>query len=296
MDTVSAPKRNPLNTPDPKPRPPFTYCLNTSTVQGQKLSLVEEVDLAAKAGYGAIEPWIGEIERYRDGGGSLADLRKRIADAGLRVAGAIGFAKWVVDDAAERAAGLEHMRRDMDLVAQIGGTHIAAPPVGHQDKPGLDLRAAGERYAAVLAVGRQAGVTPMLEVWGFSKSLSRLSEALFVAAEARDPDACLLLDTYHLHRGGSGFDALALVAGHKLPVFHVNDFPASIAADKITDADRVYPGDGAAPYPQLVDTFTRIGARLTLSLELFNKTYWAQDALTVAKTGLAKLRQAVEAK
>ncbi|HLL90133.1 MAG TPA: hypothetical protein VK324_12600, partial [Tepidisphaeraceae bacterium] len=124
MDAVTAPKRNPLDTPDPKPRPPFTYCLNTSTVQGQKLSLVEEVDLAAKAGYGAIEPWIGEIEKYRDGGGSVADLRNRITDAGLRVAGAIGFAKWVVDDVTERAAGLEHMRRDMDLLAQIGGTHI----------------------------------------------------------------------------------------------------------------------------------------------------------------------------
>ena len=30
---------------------PFGYCLNTSTIRGQKLPLVEEIEIAAKAGY-----------------------------------------------------------------------------------------------------------------------------------------------------------------------------------------------------------------------------------------------------
>ena len=30
-----------------------------------------------------------------------------------------------------------------------------------------------------------------------------------------------------------------------------------------------------------------------LSLELFNREYWTQDALTVARTGLEKMRAAV---
>src|SRR3954465_4608097 len=57
----------------------FHYCFNTSTIRGQKLSLVEEIDIAAKAGYQAIEPWINEIEAYVHSGGSLPDLKKRIA-------------------------------------------------------------------------------------------------------------------------------------------------------------------------------------------------------------------------
>ena len=64
---------------------PFCYCLNTGTIRGQKLSIVEEVEIAAKAGYQAIEPWIGELDDYAKQGGSLPDLRKRIADAGLTV-------------------------------------------------------------------------------------------------------------------------------------------------------------------------------------------------------------------
>ena len=76
----------------PKPR----YCLNTSTIRGQKLSLVEEVDIASRAGYDGIEPWIREIDEYTKGGGSLKDLHKRIEDAGLTVDSAIGFAAWIV--------------------------------------------------------------------------------------------------------------------------------------------------------------------------------------------------------
>src|SRR3712207_5849959 len=64
---------------------PFGYCLNTSTIRGQQLGIVQEVEIAAKAGYDAIEPWTRELDEYVQGGGSLKDLRKRIADAGLRV-------------------------------------------------------------------------------------------------------------------------------------------------------------------------------------------------------------------
>src|SRR5438309_7161183 len=67
----------------------FRYCLNTSTLMGQKLPISQVVDIAAKAGYDAIEPWIRELDEHVKGGGSLDDLRKRIADRGLAVESAI---------------------------------------------------------------------------------------------------------------------------------------------------------------------------------------------------------------
>jgi len=145
----------------------FTYCLNTSTVQGQKLSLPQLIDLTADAGYGAIEPWIGEIEAYVAAGGTLADLRKRIEDRGLKMASAIGFAPWIIDDAAERKKGLEHARKDFELVAALGGGLIAAPPVGRHELPDLNLFAAAERYAALFDVGH----------WGASAAQRRAQTA-----------------------------------------------------------------------------------------------------------------------
>ena len=46
----------------PNVPPRVKYCLNMSTIRGHKLSITEEVDIAAEAGYRAIEPWIGKID------------------------------------------------------------------------------------------------------------------------------------------------------------------------------------------------------------------------------------------
>ncbi len=272
---------------------PFGYCFNTSTIREQKLGIVKVIEIAAKAGYRGIEPWINEIDEYVKEGGSLKDLAKRIADLGLSVESAIGFARWIVDDDAERAQGLEEAKRTMDLVAQLGGTRIAAPPAGATDKPPLDLLQAAERYRKLLELGAKLGVAPQLEVWGFSKNLSRLGESALVAIESGHPQACLLLDVYHLYKGGSGFEGLKLLGGRGLHVFHVNDYPAEPARDKISDADRVYPGDGVAPLDQIFRDLRDAGFRGMLSLELFNRSYWKQDPLLVARTGLEKTRAAV---
>jgi len=272
------------------PPAPLRYCLNTGTIRGQKLSLPEQVAVTAQAGYSGIEPWLGDVQQYVEKGGSLADLRKRIADLGLTVESAIGFPAWCVDDDAMRAQGLEQMKRDMDLVRQLGGRRIAAPPAGANATAGLDLRAIGQRYRQALELGREMGVVPQLEIWGSSKTLSRVSEAVFVAVEAAHPDACLLLDAYHIYKGGSDFGGLRLLCGAAMHVFHINDYPADPPRAEVTDAHRVYPGDGVAPLREMLRSLRATGFRGALSLELFNREYWKQDALTVARTGLEKIK------
>lgn len=273
--------------------PDFRYCLNTSTIRGQQLGIVEEIRIAGAAGYDGIEPWIRSISQFVEGGGKLSELRQRISDAGLTVDSAIGFAQWIVDDPQKRRMGLEEAKRDMDMLREIGGTRIAAPPSGANQGPRIDLLTVTERYRALLELGEQTGVVPQLEVWGFSANLSRLGETLFVCAEADHPQACLLPDVYHLFKGGSGFSGLQLLSDTAVHVFHVNDYPASPAREQISDADRVYPGDGIAPLSRILNHVGGNGRQVTLSLELFNRSYWEQDAKLVAQTGLEKMKASV---
>src|SRR6266851_3215359 len=273
---------------------PFSYCLNTSTIEGQKLSIVEKVEIAAKAGYQAIEPWIRELDQHVKDGGKLNDLGKRIKDSGLTVPSAIGFAEWIVDDDSRRKKGMEQAKRDMDLVQQIGGKRLAAPPAGAIQQTDLNLLKAAERYRALLDIGDQMGLAIELELWGFSKALSRLGEVAFVAIESGHPKACILLDIYHLYKGGSDFHGLRFLSGSILPVIHFNDYPATPPRASITDAQRVYPGDGVAPLKDIVRDLRANGFRGFLSLELFNRDYWKQDPLQVARTGLEKMKAAVK--
>lgn len=277
------------------PAEPFGYCLNTSTLRGQNLPLTEEIDIAAKVGFKAIEPWLSEIDKHAKAG-PLDDLRKRLTDAGLAVPSAIGFAAWIVDDDERRARGLEQMKRDMDSVAQIGGIRIAAPPVGANGPKDAspDLPKIAERYRAILDIGKQLGVTPQVELWGSSKTLSRLSEAVYVAVESGDPHACMLLDIYHLYKGGSDFNSLKLLSGSALGVLHTNDYPESPGRADINDSFRVYPGDGIAPLGELFRTLRDIHFRGYLSVELFNKEYWKQSPLKVAQAAIDKTRAAVQ--
>ena len=272
----------------------FSYCLNTSTISGQKVGFLKEFEIVSKAGYDGIEIWIRDLQKYLDEGGNLKDLKKYIKDLGLKVENAIGFAQWIVDDETIRKAGIEQLKMEMDLLAQIGCKRIAAPPAGAYDKPFADLFEIGNRYRKILELGDETGVTPILEFWGASASLYHISQAMFVATAANHPKACILPDVYHMFRGGSGFESLKQISGKAIELFHFNDFVADIPRDKQKDSDRVYPGDGAAPYKQIITDLYNSGGEKVLSLELFNEDYWKKDAVEVANSGLIKMKKLVE--
>jgi sugar phosphate isomerase/epimerase len=281
---------------DDGPRRPagaIGYCLNTSTLRGQNLSLAEEVKIADEVGYDALEPWIRELDEHVKAGGSLEALGREIRDRGLTVESAIGFFEWAVEDDARRRKALDEARRNMEIVRALGGKRLAAPPTGLTNTTGVDLLRVAERYRALLELGDQFGVVPEVELWGGSKTLNRLGEAALVAVESGHPRACILPDVYHLYKGGSSFQGLSLLDGDAIHVFHMNDYPADPPRGTISDADRVYPGDGIAPLAELVRLLQAIGFRGYFSLELFNRGYWKQDARTVARTGLEKMRAVV---
>jgi sugar phosphate isomerase/epimerase len=183
----------------------------------------------------------------------------------------------------------------MDIVAQIGGKRVAAPAIGANKAtdPLIDLHKIAERYRAVLELGDKMGIQPLVELWGPSKNLHKLGDVAFVAIEASHPKASMLLDFYHLHKGGSDFVGLDQLNGASLHVIHANDYPDKPRED-LTDAQRVYPGDGVAPFADIFRSLKNIGFRGYLSLELFNRDYWKLSPLKVAQTGLNKMREVVK--
>jgi 2-keto-myo-inositol isomerase len=283
---------DPANPPAQVVAPPFRYCLNTATIRGHKLGIVKEVEVAAQAGYDGIEPWADSLADYVKNGGSLPELKKRIGGSGLTVEGMIGFPEWLADDDARRAKGLERAKREMGMVAEIGGRRFAAPPAGATGLPKLELAVAAERYRALLETGEALGVVPQLEIWGFSKNLGRLSECIAVAMETGHRNACVLADVFHMYKGGSDIEGIRLLGPEAIRVLHMNDYPAEPPREKIDDSYRLYPGDGVAPLGRLLQLLSRTGGRKVLSLELFNRRFWSEDPLAISKAGLAKMKAA----
>jgi sugar phosphate isomerase/epimerase len=270
---------------------PFGYCLNTSTIRGNKLDIVGVIAAASKAGFHALEPWMMEIDAYTASGGTLKDLGTRIADAGLTVEGAIAFNGFLDDDDARRAASMERLKVDMDKVAQIGGTRIAVPP--GNSKSAVSLDKAGEYYRAALEMGETMRVQPLLELWGTHPILGPLSHGIYVTVAAGRADASLLLDVFHLYKSGTPFAALKQINGASLHIMHLNDYPQAADRATLNDGSRIYPGDGVAPFREILRTLRDGGFRGYLSLELFNKEYWAKSADENLKTAMEKIRATV---
>jgi 2-keto-myo-inositol isomerase len=265
------------------------FSLNTSTISGQKLGIEKYIDIAARAGYECIEPWIADLKAYVDKGGSLRTLKKLLDDSKVRPINAIGFAPWMTDDDDQRKAGFTQMREEMEIMAALGCPRIAAPAAGVRTSP--DLFKVGERYRELLDLGRQTGVRPQLEIWGASV-FHHMGQAMMAIAVANDPEVRILPDVYHLFRGNSGFENLKMLDGNMIEIFHMNDYPGNIPREQMEDKDRIYPGDGVAPLSQIIADLKQMEGEKILSLELFNREYWKQDPLTVAKTGLEKMKAA----
>jgi sugar phosphate isomerase/epimerase len=279
----------------PKARRLYTYCLNMSTIHGQNLGFMKELEAAAAAGFRSVEIWMDTLQQYLQNGGTIAEVKKRLGDLGLKVEDCISFNEWIVDDAQRREKGIDGMKKDMSLLAELGCHRMAATGKGTTatDVPDKDVIA--DRYHTILEIGAGFGIVPQLEMWGFQRNLQDVADVIYIAMKSRHASARVLLDVFHLYRGNTSIETLNLIAPDAVEMFHMNDIPPGYDWHTIADADRIYPGDGIAPIKQTLAVLLKDRTTpLVLSTELFNKAYYKLDALTVAKTSLAKMKTIVE--
>lgn len=271
----------------------FKYCLNTSTIRNENTSVMDAIDIAAHAGYDGIEPWVKEIDTWVEQGGSLSDLRAKASDRGIQIVNLIAFPEWAVPEDEKRAAGVEEAKRCFEMADALDCTFVAAPPFGIHTRK-VDLFEVAKRYGELIDAVSGYQAKPILEFWGIAKTLGTLGEVLMVAAECGRPNQVILADVFHMYKGSGHFCGLEHLGPEKLGLVHVNDYPEFPGRDTVTDADRVYPGDGLAPWPELVAALNHVGYEGMLSVELFNETYWAKGSVVSAEEGLAKLKACVE--
>lgn len=273
---------------------PFRISLNVSTISGFKLPVQQQIELCADAGFDGVELWTRDVEAYVAQGGSYEELGRLLKASGLLLENMIGFASWCADDPVKREEGLKQMRHDMEMTARLGGRFIAAPVQGVSVFEKACISEYASRYKAILDIGDEMGVTPILELWG-AGVLNQLSDTVAIAVATGHPKASMLLDFYHLYRGGNDFESLRLINGSALPVFHINDYPLQPARTELKDSDRVFPGDGGCPFKEVLPLLYESGFRGGLSVELFNKRYWeTMDAKTILGMSYEKTAQVVD--
>ncbi len=96
----------------------------------------------------------------------------------------------------------------------------------------------------------------------------------------------LVIDTFHFYAGNSTFEAIDALDPKKLFIFHIND-AENLPKENLTDAHRLYPGEGILPIREIKERFDRIGYDRMVSIEIFRPEYWDENPFDVAKKAKA---------
>lgn len=268
---------------------PWPICLDTATIR--PASLHEKINIAAKAGYDAIEPWDRELEEFEAKGGSLKDLGKQIKDLGLLVPSVIGLWNALPPTQQLWDASLKDSRRRMKMAADIGAQHIQTIPdtVGKN----YDPQWVAARYRDIIEIGlNEFNMHPALVFVKFFP-LKTMGQASAIALDANHPKAKIILDVFHMHISGGGFEGLTLLRGDMIAIFQFNDAPASPALQDLKDEHRVYPGDGILPLTKILKDLKATAFKGCVSLEMYNPNYWKENLQQVAETGLRKTLEVI---
>jgi sugar phosphate isomerase/epimerase len=266
----------------------FTLCLNTSTIKPQPM--LEKIRLAAEAGFAGVELWINDVYEYVGRGGEVRDVERALADHGLIVPCAIAVRQWGEAGEAEYPLMLEEVKRRMELAARLGSPYVVATP----PREPCDLGQISRRYRDLLRIGRQAGVKPTMEYIGFFHSVRHLRQAWQIVREADDPDATLLLDSFHSWNAGATLDELSAIPVERIAHYHIDDADPDKPAGTQTDPDRVMLGDGPIDLRGEIAVLRQKGYRGTVSLELFNRDLWEKDPREVLKLGIERMHELLD--
>jgi len=260
----------------------YQLCFNTSTIR--PAGLMDKIRAVSEAGWEAIELWLDDVQEHCRAGGTVADVRKALRDAGLALPSVIALKFWSGTEGAEHVAAMDEVKRRFALTAELGAPSIVVTPT-RETEP---IAETGRRYAELLALGDQFRVKPAFEFIGFFEQYNNIPIALEAMAAAGRDDSTMVADAFHIFRGEGEMADLRLVPGERIAIVHIDDAPGAPDPRAQMDNDRVMPGDGVIDLPEMFNLLREQRYHGPVSLELFSETYWARDPFEVAKEGLAK--------
>ena len=251
----------------------WPVCLDTATLSG-KISLEEKVELAAKAGFDAIEPWDKELKKHVESGKSLKDLNKKIKDLGMFVPSVIGLWGALAPDKETFNKEIDDHKQRMEMVSDIGAEHVQVIPKFGKEEA-LNHDNAAWAYSQVCKMAKDYNLTPAIIFLNFVKGLERLNDAADIALRSGEKRAQIIPDTYHMFLANSPANALRHLDKNFIAIFQFADAGHEVQpSNKFgLDGKRVLPGDGKLPLVDYLKPLKEIGYEGCISLELYNKDY-----------------------
>jgi len=250
--------------------------------------LVTDIKAASAAGFELLEIWARKLREYLKTN-TPADLKKLLAENNLAPY-SINSIEHVTFRTPEDYEKIRAECEELSAIAgEIGCPYVVVVP-GKLPENATKDSIIDESVRVLNELGDIAekyNVSLAFEFLGQTDcSVQTLDLAEEIVEKVNRKNIGVVIDTFHFYAGNSSFEAIDKLNPEKLFIFHIND-AENLPKEKLTDAQRLYPGLGILPIKEIKEHFDKIGYNRMASIEIFRPEYWEQDPFEVAKKAKA---------
>jgi sugar phosphate isomerase/epimerase len=223
-------------------------------------TLRERCEAASRAGWSGIGLLLDDLEHSIEKYG-LAGVKNILADTGMRYFELEILMDWYLDGEA-RAKSDSCRRRFIEVGGELGmlNLKIGANPF---DKSPPDFGRMTAEFAKLCEDVATVGATVAIEFMPFSP-IRNVAEALKVSEGANQPNGGLMVDHWHVVRGGTPYSEIAQIPARFIKGVELDDAGAQVKATLFEDSsfNRQLCGEGVGDCPAFIDALQQAGCTL----------------------------------
>ena len=234
-------------------------------------SLRERAEAAGEAGYRGMGLIHADLLANAQKIG-FASVRSILDDNGIRHRELEFLVDWYLDGS--RRAASDRFRHEIFHAAQaIGAQSIKIAPGLHDTRP-ADVDRMREAFVGVCEDAARYGVNIVMEVMPFS-NVSTLETALAIVQGADQANGGLLLDTWHIARGGIAYADIETIPAQFIKSIEIDDAAQDVVGTLWEDTiyHRHLCGEGSLQPAKFIQAVLAAGYTGPFGVEILSETY-----------------------
>jgi sugar phosphate isomerase/epimerase len=258
--------------------------------------LSERLPVAAAAGYSGIGLMRSDLlsirQRY-----DFPTIRSMLADHGMKYLELEFLVGWIADG--DELAESEVVFNDMlEAAENLDVRHVKVGPDMNATEWPIEHMA--ERFAGLCDRAAAAGTSVSLELMPWS-NITDIETAVAVVDGAGRANGGLLLDIWHIARGGISYAEIADIPAGLVNYVEINDADTELVGTLLEDTlnHRKFCGDGDLDVPRFLDVLAAYGYNGPFGIEIISEQQRARpyadvanDAIRTAKREFGHMRTA----
>ncbi len=261
-----------------------TMCIDTASIEAK----IEAISIA---GFSSIELWYKDIEKN-----NLPKIKKLLNEFNLKVPELCKLEGWFEEDGTLMGVPnkiekiYDECKKRLEVAADLNSEYIVALPSRNDRGFFAPIEKGAERYHKLLEIGKEFNVKPTLEFIGQSSQIYNIKTALDFINLVNHTDSTLIIDVFHIWRGGDEIKEFEKVPLNLISLLHLHDVSDEYTRDQYKDRHRIMPGDGILNLKKFLEIANKKGFKGDVSLGVYNHSNWKKDPYEVAQEGFEKMR------